>query len=215
MNVTIPSGSVPGGTAGHEPEPRPQSAVGPGPSKPTPRTRDEVASQLDEDDSDDDGLRGVVVDDAPVVPGGGDPRRDSQPDDDPNKKLGLARAECIGSTPRSKVPGPGQLLARTAQNLDTMGYYKDKRIVAGPNKEELTGNLPLKGRRTFGSMRTYATGYNGSISCPVLLSLACAPVGGSTWAMRSDEERWGNSEWREADSLALSIQVHVLLFSET
>eukprot|EP00959_Pyramimonas_sp_CCMP1952_P436307 9136465-Pyramimonas_sp.AAC.1 len=40
-NATIPSGSAPDGAAGHEPKPRPQAAVDPGPSKPPPLTRGE------------------------------------------------------------------------------------------------------------------------------------------------------------------------------
>eukprot|EP00959_Pyramimonas_sp_CCMP1952_P353566 7407689-Pyramimonas_sp.AAC.1 len=38
--------------------------------------------------------------------------------------------------PRERVPGKGQLLARTTQNLDTMAYFEDKRIVIGLAKEE-------------------------------------------------------------------------------
>eukprot|EP00959_Pyramimonas_sp_CCMP1952_P307159 6428957-Pyramimonas_sp.AAC.1 len=34
-----------------------------------------------------------------------------------------------------------------------MEYYEDARIVAGLSKQELTGRLPLKGRRTICSMR--------------------------------------------------------------
>eukprot|EP00959_Pyramimonas_sp_CCMP1952_P007389 154535-Pyramimonas_sp.AAC.1 len=49
--------------------------------------------------------------------------------------------------PRSRVPGPGQLLARTTNNLDTMECYEGRRIVAGLGKYELTGKLPLKGGR--------------------------------------------------------------------
>eukprot|EP00959_Pyramimonas_sp_CCMP1952_P126009 2634907-Pyramimonas_sp.AAC.1 len=55
--------------------------------------------------------------------------------------------------PRSRVPGPGQLLARTTQNLDILEYCEDRRIVAGLGKDELTGKLPLKGRRKPFSIR--------------------------------------------------------------
>eukprot|EP00959_Pyramimonas_sp_CCMP1952_P416114 8718272-Pyramimonas_sp.AAC.1 len=77
------------------------------------------------------------------------------------QKLGLAHAEyrldrqsnSSVAQPRSRVPGPGQLLARTTQNLDTREYYEDERIVAGLSNEELTGKVPLKGRRKTCSIR--------------------------------------------------------------
>eukprot|EP00959_Pyramimonas_sp_CCMP1952_P378836 7935744-Pyramimonas_sp.AAC.1 len=51
------------------------------------------------------------------------PRRDSRPDDDTKQKLGLAHTEYTldrlsnfsVAQPRSRVPGPGQPLARTTQ----------------------------------------------------------------------------------------------------
>eukprot|EP00959_Pyramimonas_sp_CCMP1952_P229520 4798811-Pyramimonas_sp.AAC.1 len=60
-----------------------------------------------------------------------------------------------------------------------MEYYEVKRV-AGLNKEELTGKLPLKGRRTTCSIRIHATGHNGSRNCPVVQTRAFAPVG-SRW----------------------------------
>eukprot|EP00959_Pyramimonas_sp_CCMP1952_P338110 7080647-Pyramimonas_sp.AAC.1 len=46
--------------------------------------------------------------------------------------------------PRSRVPGPGQLLARTTHNLDAMEYSDDRRVVVGLYQDELTEMLPLK-----------------------------------------------------------------------
>eukprot|EP00959_Pyramimonas_sp_CCMP1952_P152300 3186479-Pyramimonas_sp.AAC.1 len=68
-------------------------------------------SEADSDDG--DGPGGLCVDDEPVVIDGRGPRRDSHPDEDKDKKLGLARVEYrldrqssfSAAQPREKVPG--------------------------------------------------------------------------------------------------------------
>eukprot|EP00959_Pyramimonas_sp_CCMP1952_P215442 4507500-Pyramimonas_sp.AAC.1 len=63
-NVLIPSSGVPDGAAGQGPRSGTQATMDLSTSKPPPRMRGEVASQPhDEDDSDDDRLGGIVVDD--------------------------------------------------------------------------------------------------------------------------------------------------------
>ena len=103
---------------------------------------------------------------------GRDPQRDRRPDED--GMLGLAHVEFrLGrqskfpvAQPRANVPKSGQLLARTVQNVDTMEYSEKRRIVAGLSKEELTGKMPMKGRRQTCSdaataMVTSRDGWNG------------------------------------------------------
>eukprot|EP00959_Pyramimonas_sp_CCMP1952_P214865 4496364-Pyramimonas_sp.AAC.1 len=65
----------------------------PSASKPPPRTPGDVGPQPHEDDSDDDGPGRIVVDDVPAMPDGRGPQRDSQPDNDPKQKLGLAHTD--------------------------------------------------------------------------------------------------------------------------
>eukprot|EP00959_Pyramimonas_sp_CCMP1952_P118816 2484184-Pyramimonas_sp.AAC.1 len=56
------------------------------------------------------------------------PQRDSRPDRDPNQKIGLAHVEYrldrqskfSAAQTRARVPGPGQLLARTSQHFVTL-----------------------------------------------------------------------------------------------
>eukprot|EP00959_Pyramimonas_sp_CCMP1952_P094635 1979581-Pyramimonas_sp.AAC.1 len=106
-------------------------------------------------------VRGVCVDDEPVVIDGRDPHRDSRPDEDKYQKLGLAHIEYrldrqsnfSAAKPREKVPRKGPLLARATQNLDTMEYFEDRRIVVGLTTEELAQQLPLTGRRKTCSIR--------------------------------------------------------------
>eukprot|EP00959_Pyramimonas_sp_CCMP1952_P013465 284072-Pyramimonas_sp.AAC.1 len=118
---------------------------------PPPSQGGEGAPRIDsEADLEDDGPGSLCVGGEPMVVDGRDPQRDSHPADK-NQKLGLARLEYrldrqsnfSAAKPREKVPGKGQLLARTTQNLDTMEYFEDRRIVAGLTKEELTHKLPL------------------------------------------------------------------------
>merc|ERR1712113_965929 len=128
---------------------------------PPPSPEGEVAPESDPDESDDDGPGGMPLGDAPVEFDGYDPQRDAHPDEDSDGHLGLASVEYrldrqsnfSASKPRSRVPGPGQLLARTTQNLDTMEYFEDRRVVVGWTKDELTQKLPLTGRRKTCSVR--------------------------------------------------------------
>eukprot|EP00959_Pyramimonas_sp_CCMP1952_P429543 8995857-Pyramimonas_sp.AAC.1 len=122
---------------------------------PPPSQGGEDAPPFDsEAEIEDEGPGGLCVADEPMVVDGRDLQRDSHPADK-NQKLGLAQLEhrldrqsnFSTAKPREKVPGKGQLLARTSQSLDTMEYFEDRRIVAGLTKDELTQKLPLTGRR--------------------------------------------------------------------
>eukprot|EP00959_Pyramimonas_sp_CCMP1952_P037277 779955-Pyramimonas_sp.AAC.1 len=69
----------------------PRGGRDPGEPTPPPLPGGEAAPLSDPEDESNDGGPGViVVDDAPVAPGGRGHRRDSRPDIDPNQKLGLA-----------------------------------------------------------------------------------------------------------------------------
>eukprot|EP00959_Pyramimonas_sp_CCMP1952_P078781 1646873-Pyramimonas_sp.AAC.1 len=111
---------------------------------PPPREGEGAPPRDSEADSDDDdGPGGLFVDDGPVVIDGRGPQRDFHPGEDKDKKLGLAHIEYrldrqsnfSAAKPREKVPGKGRLLARATQNLGTMEYFEDRRIVAGLTKE--------------------------------------------------------------------------------
>eukprot|EP00959_Pyramimonas_sp_CCMP1952_P094083 1968017-Pyramimonas_sp.AAC.1 len=99
QNIVIPPSGAPDGPAGQGARLGSQATQSfgdgdPGASKPPPPVQGEAAPPpRDDDDSDGDGPGGVIVDDAPVVPDGRAPQRDSRPDDDTKQKLGPAHAE--------------------------------------------------------------------------------------------------------------------------
>eukprot|EP00959_Pyramimonas_sp_CCMP1952_P169461 3540127-Pyramimonas_sp.AAC.1 len=102
---------------------------------PPPRGGEDAPPRDSEADSDDDdGLGGLRVDEEPVAIGGRGPQRDSRPDEDQDHKLGLAHIEYrldrqsnfSAAKPREGVPGKGQPLSRTTQNLDAMECYEDR-----------------------------------------------------------------------------------------